>query len=144
MIIKKDNQMSFAGGYVERRTRHNKFFKAIDTIIDWAPLEKELKKVYKKGESVDGRPSYPGLLLFKMQLLQIWYNLSDPGVEDMVNDSLSAMRFCGLNLEDDVPDHSTLSRFRKELVEKKAYEIQRYNDPPGQCTNRCQHNGQSF
>lgn len=57
-----------------------------------------------------------------MQLLQIWYNVSDPGVEDMVNDGLSAMCFCGLNIEDDVPDHSTLSRFRKELVEKKAYD----------------------
>lgn len=41
------------------------FFKAIDTIIDWAPLEKNLKKVYRKEESVDGRPSFPGLLLFK-------------------------------------------------------------------------------
>ena len=82
-------------------------------------------------ESVDGRPSYPGLLLFKMQLLQIWYNLSDPGVEDMVNDSLSAMRFCGLHIEDDVPDHSTLSRFRKELVEKKAYDrlLKKINQP---------------
>ena len=57
-----------------------------------------------------------------MQLLQIWYQLSDPGVEDLVNDSLSAMRFCGLDLEDDVPDHSTLSRFRSELVGKKAYD----------------------
>jgi len=31
---------------------------------------------------------YPGLLLFKMQLLEVWYSLSDPGVEDFVNDSL--------------------------------------------------------
>ena len=55
-------------------------------------------------------------------LLQTWYNLSDPAVEDMVNDSLGAMHFCQLELEDDVPDHSTLSRFRKELVEKKAFD----------------------
>ena len=40
----------------------------------------------------------------------------------MVNDSLSAMQFCGLQLEDEVPDHSTLSRFRKELTEKKAFD----------------------
>ena len=32
------------------------------------------------------------------------------------------MRFLGLFLEDDVPDHSTLSRFRKELTQRRAYD----------------------
>ncbi len=112
--------MSFAGNYVERRTRKNRFFHQIDEIVDWSVIEKEIDKVYKKGLSVDGRPSYRGIVMFKMMLIQMWYGLSDPGVEDMVNDSLGAMRFCQLELEDDVPDHSTLSRFRKELIEKKA------------------------
>jgi IS5 family transposase len=40
-----------------------------------------------------------------MTLLQTWYNLSDYGIEEQVNDTLSSMRFCGLRLEDDVPDH---------------------------------------
>ena len=55
-------------------------------------------------------------------LFKSWYNLIDPAVEDMVNDSLGAMRFWKLKLEDEVPDHSILSRFRKELVEKKAFD----------------------
>ena len=38
----------------------------------------------------------------------------------MILDSLSAMDFCALKLQDDVPDHSTLSRFRSELAAKKA------------------------
>ncbi len=37
-----------------------------------------------------------------------------------MNDSLSAMRFCGLNLEDPIPDHSTLSRFCSELISNKG------------------------
>jgi len=65
-----------------------------------------------------------------MLLLETWYNLSDPGVEDLVNDSLGALRFCGLTLEDDVPDHSTVSRFRSELVRKKAHDrlLRKIND----------------
>jgi len=122
MKIQKQEQMSFAGSYIERRTRKNVFFHRIDELVDFNALEKEIDKIYKKGQSVDGRPSYRGIVLFKMMLLQYWYDLSDPAVEDMVNDSLGAMRFCQLELEDDVPDHSTLSRFRKELVEKKAYD----------------------
>ena len=54
-----------------------------------------------------------------MMLLQTWCGVSDMGVEDMVNENLSAMQFCGLELEDDVPDHSTLGRFRKELKENR-------------------------
>jgi IS5 family transposase len=121
-VIKKELHMSFVSHHVERRTRKNTFFKQINLIIDWKLIEKEINKVYKKGTSVDGRPSYPGLLLFKMMLLQNWYRLSDPEVEEMVNENLSAMAFCGLQIEDDVPDHSVISRFRKELTEKKAFD----------------------
>ena len=70
--------MSFSQAYVERHTRKNTFLRQIDQIIDWKPIEKEINKVYKKGQSVDGRPSYSGLILFKMLLLETLYNLSDP------------------------------------------------------------------
>ena len=63
--------MSFSQAYVERRTRKNTFLRQINQIIDWTVIEKEINKAYKRGKSVDGRPSYPGLLLFKMQLLQV-------------------------------------------------------------------------
>jgi len=123
--------MSFSGLYVEKRTRRNRFFKQINTLVDWHAFEKELLKISKRGAAnAVGNASYSPLILFKMMLLQTWYGLSDPGVEDMVNENLSAMRFCGLQLEDDVPDHSTLSRFRKELTEKKAMDwlLRKLND----------------
>ena len=113
---------SFAYYDVERRTSKNKFFKQMDTLIDWAPIEKELKKVYRGGKKERGQKAYNPLLLLKMQLVSIWYNLSDVQTEEQVNDSLSVMKFCGLKLEDEVPDHSTLSRFRTELTQKKAYD----------------------
>jgi len=64
---------------------------------------------------------YSGLLLFKMLLLGIWYDLSDKKVEESVNEKLSMMRFCDLKIEDNVPDHCVLSRFRTELTEKKSF-----------------------
>ncbi|MXV38000.1 hypothetical protein GO491_04815 [Flavobacteriaceae bacterium Ap0902] len=119
---KNTTQMSMAFYDVERRTAKNKFFKQIDTLIDWAPIEKELKKVYRGGKKERGQKAYNPLILFKMQLVSIWYNLSDVQTEETCNDSLSVMKFCGLALEDSVPDHSTLSRFRTELSQKKAYD----------------------
>jgi len=43
-------------------------------------------------------------------------SLSDESVEDMANSNLHVMRFLELSLEDDVPDHSVLSRFRTRLT----------------------------
>ncbi len=81
-----------------------------------------MKKHYTKGQSATGKPSYNGLLLFKMSLLQTWYGLSDYEVEDRVNDSISFSYFCGLHIDQIAPDHSTLSRFRTMLTKAKAYE----------------------
>jgi IS5 family transposase len=122
MFYQKNNDMSFAGNYVERRIRKNTFFKQINVLVNWKEIEKEITKVYKRGHSVDGRPAYNGLLLFKMLLIGIWYDLSNEKVEESVNENLSMMRFCDLDIEDSVPDHSVLSRFRSELTEKKAFD----------------------
>ena len=119
---KTNNQMSFTNMYVSRRKLKSEFFVQMNKLVDWKEIEALIQTHYNKGLSVAGRPSYPGLLLFKMCLLQTWYGLSDYEVEEKVNDSLSFMQFVGLQLEDEVPDHSVISRFRSELTKKDAFE----------------------
>ena len=63
-----------------------------------------------------GRPSYPPLLMVKVLLLQQWYQASDPAMEEALWERLSFRRFVGLGLQDDAPDHSTISRFRTRLT----------------------------
>ena len=58
-----------------------------------------------------------------MCLLQTWYGLSDYEVEDRVNDSISFGYFCGLNIDQSSPDHSTLSRFRTALTKTDTFEL---------------------
>ena len=77
---------------------------------------------YTRGKSAVGCPSYDGILLFKMCLLQSWYGLSDYEVEDRINDSISFSYFCGLTIEQLAPDHSTLSRFRTALTKTKTFD----------------------
>lgn len=98
------------------------FFSQINTLIDWDKIEKLLDIDYSKGKSVVGKPSYSGLLLFKMCLLQSWYGLSDYEVEDRLNDSISFSYFCGMNIDQVAPDHSTLSRFRTALTKTNTFE----------------------
>ncbi|UJP02085.1 MAG: transposase [Nitrosomonas sp.] len=58
-----------------------------------------------------------------MPLTGIWNGgLSDGSVEDIVNSNLHVMRFLGLSLEDAVPDHSLLSRFRTWLTATGAWD----------------------
>jgi IS5 family transposase len=119
---KQHHQLSFSSISVAKRKLKSQFFDQMELLLDWAAIDLEIKKYYSKGFSVAGRPSYSGLLLFKMSLLQTWYGLSDYEVEEKVNDSLSFMKFVGLTLEDPVPDNTVLSRFRTELTRKQGYE----------------------
>lgn len=123
MMQKNTQQISFSSLSVSKRKLKSEFFDQMNLLLDWSLIETELKKHYFKGVSVAGRPSYKGLLLFKMSLLQTWYGLSDYEVEERVNDSLSFMKFVGLSLEDDVPDNTVLSRFRTALTKADAYEL---------------------
>lgn len=98
------------------------FFNQINTLLDWDKISRIIDNHYTKGKSATGSPSYDGLLLFKMCLLQTWYGLSDYEVEDRVNDSISFGYFCGLTIDQIAPDHSTVSRFRTAMTKAGAYE----------------------
>lgn len=122
--MKKHKDLTLADSICDLRTRKIKatFFSQINKIIDWKEIRKIIEKDYHKGANAVGNLAYDGVLLFKMSLLQSWYGLSDYEVEDRINDSLSFSYFCGLNIEELSPDHSTLSRFRTSLTQTGTYE----------------------
>ena len=66
--------------------------------------------------SSDGAPVYPPLTMFRIVPLQQWYGLSDPGAEEAVRDRLSFRCFCGIPLDAETPDHSSIWRFRQRLA----------------------------
>lgn len=55
--------------------------------------------------------------MLKALLLQQWYGLSDPGLEEALLDRVSFRRFCGFALDAATPDETTLCRFRNALKE---------------------------
>lgn len=70
-----------------------------------------------RDESKGGRPPYDSILMFKIMVLQQYYNLSDESMEYALLDRLSFMRFLGLGLHDRVPDARTIWHFRNELAQ---------------------------
>lgn len=115
--------MSFSEAFVAKRVNgRSRFYEQMDRLIDWNRLAAVIGQHYAPGRSAVGREAYSGLLLFKMLLVGIWNGLSDREVEEEVAVNLKVMRFCGLGLEDEVPDHSVLSRFRSALSRQQAFE----------------------
>lgn len=91
----------------------------ISELLDWRRFEDVLGGLY---EARRGEPPYPPLVMFKVLLLQRWYGLSDPEMEDALADRLSFRRFAGLSLADATPDHSTIWRFREQLAKRRLME----------------------
>ncbi|MDR2971352.1 MAG: IS5 family transposase [Bacteroidales bacterium] len=77
-------------------------------------LEDKLSKIPK---APGGRPPYDYVLMFKILILQRYYNLSDEQVEYQINDRMSFMRFLGLTIADDIPDSRTVWHFREQLTD---------------------------
>ena len=62
--------------------------------------------------------------MLRMYLLQIWFNLSDEGVEDAIYDSYAFRKFMNIDfMEEQVPDATTLLKFRHLLEENHLGEV---------------------
>lgn len=122
--------MSKSRGLFDEQVRLEKLSKKQDPLerlsahIDFEffrkPLEKALKK--NRDNSKGGRPSYDGVLMFKILILQRYYNVSDDAIEYAILDRLSFMRFLGLGINEPVPDAKTIWLFRDTLTKLKMIE----------------------
>ncbi|MDF1881870.1 transposase [Sulfurimonas sp. MAG313] len=119
----KDTSNTFSDiAITSRLEKVNSFLKELDSIIDFEKLRKTLNKNGIAKSNVAGAPAYDNVLMFKVLLLQKYYNLSDQAMEDALYVNLLYIRFTGLSLEDSVPDESTIGRFRNSLLKNKLYD----------------------
>ncbi|MEA1988237.1 MAG: IS5 family transposase [Pseudomonadota bacterium] len=86
----------------------------LNELIDWKSIERLMKNLHNKNA---GEKAWPPLMMFKVLLLQSFYNLSDPACEKQLARDLLFRRFVNLSLSSPVPDHSTIWRFRNHLNE---------------------------
>ena len=133
MVDAKVGQFSLADALVTSRKGADRLGR-LSSVVKWYRFERVLKPLGKDGAV--GRPAYPALLMFKAALLQRLYGLSDAELEEALYDRLSFRRFCALGLDEVVPDHTTLCRFRNHLVdagllEKLFFELDRQLDAAG-------------
>jgi len=91
------------------------FFAKCNKYIPWEELAGPLKDMYANNTPEGGASNWPVVMMIKCMMLQKWFNLSDPMLEEMLLDRLSFRRFIGLTLDDKTPDETTFVVFRRRL-----------------------------
>lgn len=98
----------------QRPTRRAEFLSQIEDVVPWAELMALVEPFYPKGET--GRPPIGLERMLRIYLLQQWFDLSDPAVEDALYDSVTMRRFVGVDLGvEPAPDETTVCKFRHLL-----------------------------
>ena len=115
------NQMTLADiEYNQRKktTKKEEFLNSMDKIV---PCKKWIEKidqfyyhnkVRRKAKDIE--------TMLRMYLMQIWFNLSDEGIEDAIYDSYFMREFSKINFfTEQAPDATTLLHFRRILEDNK-------------------------
>ena len=110
---------------LEKLSQKNDPLEKLTTHIDFEFFRKPLSVLRDAttDPSKGGRPSYDEVLMFKILILQRYYNISDDNTEYAILDRLSFMRFLGLGIHDRVPDAKTIWLFRDRLAKAGLVEV---------------------
>jgi transposase, IS5 family len=115
----KQRSLSMTGYFDKgKKTRREQFLAEMDKVVPWGRLCGLIEPHYPKGSPAGGRPPLPLPRMLRIYCLQQWYNLSDPGAEEALYDSITMRHFAGVSCDADViPDETSILNFRR-LLEK--------------------------
>ena len=105
----------------KRKTKREEYLEIMEEIIPWGEWVAYIVPNYPDGKR--GRPPKGIERMLRMYLLQVWFNLSDEGVEDAIYDSYAMRKFMGIDfMTEQVRDATTLLHFRHLMEENKLSE----------------------
>jgi IS5 family transposase len=112
------SQLSFSDAeYAGKRkkTRREVFLQEMELVVPWKALLKLIEPFYPVAGQ--GRRPYPLESMLRVHLMQNWFSISDPAMEESLYDSASMRHFAGFKLSGPIPDETTILNFRHLLEE---------------------------
>ncbi|MDR5647274.1 IS5 family transposase [Burkholderia cenocepacia] len=109
-------QLSFGDAeYAGKRkqTRREVFLAEMDQVVPWKTLLSLIEPLYPVAGR--GRHPYPLPTMLRIHLMQNWFGLSDPAMEEALYEVASMRQFAGLSLTGAIPDETTILNFRHLL-----------------------------
>ncbi len=99
-----------------KRTRKREFLDEMNLVVPWAELVSLIAPHAPAPGAKGGRPPFAVETMLRIHFVQQWFNLSDPAMEEALYDMALFREFVGLDAgEDNLPDESTILRFRHLL-----------------------------
>lgn len=115
-------QQQTLGGFEKfgKTTRRAQFLAEMDRVVPWAQVCALIEPVYHKVSEQGGRPPIALERMVRVYFLQLWFNLSDPAVEEALYDSAAMRSFAGIDLgREAARDETTVCKFRHLLERHK-------------------------
>ena len=109
------SQISFADAEQagkRKKTRREVFLAEMELVVPWKALLKVVEPHYPVAGR--GRRPYPLQAMLRVHLMQNWFALSDPAMEEALYEIASLRTFAALGLET-IPDETTILNFRHLL-----------------------------
>ena len=109
--------------YAKKKTRRQIFLDEMEATLPWDSFQALIQPVYYKPTAKGGRPPFSLEVMLRIHLLQQWFTLSDPLMEEMLIDTPCFRRFARIDMiEGRIPDETTILNFRHLLEEHQIAE----------------------
>jgi len=107
----------------EQLTQQGDSLVLLKKMINWEIFRPIITPIFEiKERGIGGRPPFDYITMFKILVLQRYYNLSDDQIEFQILDRTTFMRFLDLEISDKVPDSKTIWLYRENLTESGIIE----------------------
>lgn len=114
------SQMSFGDAEYSgkrKRTRREIFLAEMEQVVPWDTLLRVIQPFYPVAGR--GRHPYPIATMLRVHLMQNWFGLSDPAMEEALYEIAPIRQFARLTLTKPIPDETTILNFRRLLEENE-------------------------
>jgi transposase, IS5 family len=112
------DQMTFGLDPLPKKTREEVFLEEMNQVVPCGePVALNQPHVRGAHQALGGRPPFPVQTMLRIHCLQLWWNLSDPAMEEELHERPLYRRFVGRDGSACMPDETTILRFR-HLLEK--------------------------
>jgi IS5 family transposase len=114
------SQMSFGDAEYRgkrKQTRREKFLAEMEQVVPWDSLLGLIEPFYPVAGR--GRHPYPIATMLRVHLMQNWFSLSDPAMEEALYEIASMRQFARLTLIKPIPDETTILNFRRLLEDNE-------------------------
>src|SRR5262245_20269328 len=109
-IQQSEAKLFHYGVNLEKRVRSNNPLRALKAAVDFGFVRQRVAGFYGK----DGHESEDPIVIVKLMLLRFWDNVSsERELMRIVGERLDYLWFLEMDLDDEIPNHSVLSKARK-------------------------------